>query len=157
MFCQKINLGGIWPPTVEVFCQYIAFLSLKQYSYSLVGIHLAAISYVNKMNDMQDNTKLYIVKKMIEGLRRTRKRNDNSEPITHDILLQLITVLKSVCRSQYETMMFTAAFCLAFVGLLRLSEFALPHHKSKKLVINIGDITFHKSYMRILIRSSKTD
>lgn len=104
-------------------------MSLRQYSFSTVGIHVSTISYFNKINNLVDNTKQFIVNSMLEGFRRLSKRYDTRHPITQNVLIQLLSAVPNACRSQYECLMFSDAFCLAYIGLLRISEFALPSKK----------------------------
>jgi hypothetical protein len=68
-------------------------MSLRQYSFSTVAVHVSAISYCNKINNFLDNTKQFIVKRMLEGLRRSSKRYDTRHPITQNVLIQLLTAL----------------------------------------------------------------
>jgi hypothetical protein len=56
---------------------------------------------------------------MLEGLRRSNKKKDTRLPISKELLSNLITVLPSVCASDYEAAHFSAAFSVALFGCLR--------------------------------------
>jgi Phage integrase family/Phage integrase, N-terminal SAM-like domain len=156
-FANSLGLKHHFPPKTNVIAEFIAFLSLNQYSYSTVSGHIAALSYVNKINGLPDNTKHFMIRAMLEGLRKKRKNWDCRQPITGAILGKLICVLKNVCRSKYEVMLFAACFSLAFLALLRISEFALPNKNSKKYVLRYQDIVMGNNMIRLYFVSSKTD
>ena len=71
---------------------------------------------------MIDTTTTFIVKKILEGCRRTRPQRDVRAPITEAMLGKLCAVLPGICFSRYETILFKAAFLTAYFGLLRVSE-----------------------------------
>lgn len=51
---------------------------------------------------------------------------DDRRPITVKILDRLLSILPSICSSNFETCLFRAAFTTAFYGALRISEFVAP-------------------------------
>ena len=146
-----------WPPSIVVLSDYISYMSLRQYAFSTVSCHISAISYVNKVNHLIDNTKHFAIRSMLEGFRRMHKKQDSRLPITKDVLKILLGSLKLVCCTQYECMMFSAAFCLAYICLLRVSEFALPHRNSKKSILNIENVLLNQNTIRLHLQNSKTD
>jgi hypothetical protein len=109
------------------------------------------------MSGSVDNTKQFIVRKMVEGLRRVKRKNDTRDPVTHDILEKIIQSLPLICRSKFESLLFAAAYSLAFIALLRVSEFTLPGKRSKKPVLQFEDVTISDTCLRLIIKSSKTD
>ena len=107
---------------------------------------------------MQDNTKTFIVRKMLEGMHRSNPTKDTRSPITLDILTQITGILSSVCKNLYETLLFTVAYHLAFFALLRVSELTVsnPHNLSR--VISFDDIDLaHSNLVLVRITGSKTD
>ena len=114
--------------------QYIAFLSLRQYAHSTASLHISAISYYNKINNLEDCTLNYIVRQMLQGFKRSRKTSDSRLPISPAVLKLLLKNLRHVCRSQYEETLFAAAFSFAYMALLRVSEFALPNPNQNKVL-----------------------
>lgn len=155
-FSCKNNYGLVWPPATSTIAAYIASMSLNHYSYSTVSGHVAAISYKCKVNGLNDNTKQFLIKSLLEGLRRTRKTHDIRSPITYEILEKLIQSLSHVCRSQYETFLFAAAFSLAHVALLRVSEVAVVN-STNQFVLTCNDIYLGENNIRLHIERSKSD
>ncbi|XP_053386966.1 uncharacterized protein LOC128550923 isoform X1 [Mercenaria mercenaria] len=156
-FCINSYVELNWPPTVEQITEYIAFMSLRQYSHSSVNCHISAISYVNKLNGLLDNTKQFIVRSMLEGLKRLKTNTDTRQPITQSVLLKLLDSLTHVCRSQFEAMLFTAAFSLAYIGLLRISEFTSSNKTTTSGVLKFQDVIIGSNKIRIYLQKSKTD
>lgn len=156
-FCLKTKESLAWPPSADIISEYIAYMSLQHYSYSTISGNVAAISYKCKISNLKDNTKQFVVKSLLEGLRRTRKTLDSRHPITLETLATLIKALSHVCRSQYETMLFSAAFALAHVALLRISEFAVTNRHNSKSVLSKDSVTLTGNIIRIYFNSSKTD
>lgn len=132
-FRHKYDLLDTWPVPVEHLIGYISHLSLTGCSASTVNTYLAAISYFHKIKGLRDSSKLFIVSKLVEGLRRERRQQDIRSPITLPLLRRLLASLKFVCSSEYETIMFTSAFTLAFFGFLRVGEFTSTSKKGETL------------------------
>lgn len=138
-FCKSTYCVMRWPPNVDQLTEYIAFMSLQNYSFSMIDGHISAISYVNKFNGWNDNTKVYIVKIMLEGLKRIRNQHDARYPVTQSLQCRLLEALPNVCRSQYETLLFPDVFTLTYVGL-RISEFATKNKYSFSDVIQFDNV-----------------
>ncbi|CAC5374248.1 unnamed protein product [Mytilus coruscus] len=73
-----------------------------------------------------------------------------------------IASLRSVCNSQYETILFSSAFSLAYFAMLRVSELAINSRTDESgHALKCEDITFDKSNsqteLHVKICSSKTD
>lgn len=81
---------------------------------------MSGISYKLQLEGQIDNTKTFIVKKMLEGFRRLNPAKDVRSPISLSCLNKLVSILPTVCTSLYEAVMFSAAFHLAFFALLRI-------------------------------------
>lgn len=80
-----------------------------------------AISYFHKINGYQDTTKLFIVFKSLEGLRRSAGvTKDARIPILYELFSKIIHSLPHICNSAYELALFSAAF--TYFGLLGVRE-----------------------------------
>ena len=95
-------------------------------THSTISCYLSGITFYSKIYGFKDSTQEFVVRKALEGVKRiVVAKSDSRLPITRDILISLITVLPSVCNSQYEIKLLTAAFSLTFHGLLRIGELAI--------------------------------
>ena len=95
---------------------------------------------------------------MREGCKRQNTKSDSRRPITHKLLCQLVSILPSVCKSEFEAILFKAAFLVAFFGFLRVGEFSsLSKTADTSRLISRADICFKDNGMELIVRYSKTD
>jgi len=95
---------------------YIAYLSYTGLSASTILTYISGLSYTHKLHSLEDNTKSFLVGKLLEGLRlKKTQKSDIRLPISISLLKRLIQSLPSVCYSAYESMLFDSAFSLSFL------------------------------------------
>jgi hypothetical protein len=83
----------------------------------------ALANIVDKLNGHTDNTKSFLVTKILEGSKRKNSpKADLRLPVSMNLLKRLIQSPPFVCTSVYESTMFASAFSLCFFGLLRVGE-----------------------------------
>ncbi|XP_072178201.1 integrase/recombinase xerD homolog [Diadema setosum] len=160
-FRKDHHLDLSWPAPTTQIISFIAFLSIRGKATSTISLHVAALSYMHKMHGWADPTDHFVIKKLQEGSRRDKKKGDDRRPITQDLLKRMIPIVRLVCKSQYEAIMFRAAFLLAFFGFLRVGEFTAQqkHEITDKALIR-DDIQITQTpgqFMLVRIRHSKTD
>ena len=118
---------------------------------------------MHKLNGHTDNTKSFLVTKILEGSKRKNSpKADLRLPVSMNLLKRLIQSLPFVCTSVYESTMFASAFSLCFFGLLRVGEITSQSKgRAGKHVIHISDIKLVRKQdsvdLHLMIRSSKTD
>ena len=106
---------------------------------------------------MEDTTKHFIVNKLLEGFRRSKPSQDQRLPITLDILDRIISILPIICKTAYESCLFSSASTLAFHAFLRVGEFTTAAKYTQNSIINLADIHLFPSHINLHIRASKTD
>ncbi|XP_048757048.2 uncharacterized protein LOC130046337 isoform X2 [Ostrea edulis] len=154
-FRSKYNLPSFWPPSVDQIVYYLAYLSTKNISFSTAKCYLSGLSYHLQIQGKEDTTKVFIVKKMLEGMHRLNPLKHIRAPISLPLLNRVTLALPSVCKNYYEATLFTVAFHLAFFALLRFSELTISTNTS--YAISIHDLGFYKNQIKLRIRGSKTD
>ncbi|XP_063963148.1 uncharacterized protein LOC135156048 [Lytechinus pictus] len=155
-------LDSSWPATPQQVMSFIAHLSLSGRAPSTITLHVAALSYLHKIYSWLDPTTHFLIRKMIEGSRRGRKRKDWRRPITWDVLVNILPNLCLICVTHYEAVMFQASFLLAFFGMLRVGEFTVDGTGgTEDMTVLDQDISVFQSskeaYLLVTIRFSKTD
>ena len=156
-FRKQFGLADIWPIAISNICNFIAHSFEANLSQATIKCYLAGISFVCKLNDFPDPTQKFIVKKLVEGIGRSRVNiSDARLPITDELLVSVIRVLPYVCNSTYETKLFRAAFSLAYHGLLRIGELAVSNGQIDH-IIQISHDSFLQNLIKIKVLSSKTD
>lgn len=116
---------------------------------------MSGISYKLQLEGQIDNTKTFIVKKMLEEFHRLNPAKDVRFPISLSCLNQLVSILPTVCTSSYEAVMFSAAFQLAFFALLRIREFTFTSNHAPALLFQ--DVTITETHIGLFIKGSKTE
>lgn len=88
-FRNQYNLKSIWPPPIDQLRTFVANLSLKITSHSTVSCYLSAVGFQCKLMDVMDTTQIFLLRKMLEGIKRTIGKKDCRLPITEDLLSKL--------------------------------------------------------------------
>ena len=131
---------------------------MKGLSYATVRSYLAGVSYYTKLQGHQDPTNQFLVCKLLQGLKRMKHTKDTRLPITKQLLQDIISILPRVCFNNYETMLYSAAFSIAFYGLLRVSEVVVTGKTSDRvLMIENLYIDHNDLSLYIGVIFSKTD
>lgn len=156
-FRAQNGFGNSWPaPLIDIIC-FIAHAFKCGFSHSSINGYLAGISFFSKINDLSDNTQKFVVRKMLEGFKRSRGCNQDSRlPITKELLKSLILILPNVCSSQYEVKLFSAIFSLCFHAFLRVGEVAISN-KNNEHVLDFHNLLVFPNSLQLYIASSKTD
>ena len=95
---------------------------------------------------------------MIEGVRRLGpNQKDNRLPITRDLLCKMLGSLSVVCKNDYETKLFRAAFSLAFHGFMRVGGLSVGSKNNQMHTVALENINIFDNKLEVLLTSSKTD
>ena len=109
------------------------------------------------MNNFMDNTQTFVVRKMLEGIKRSSGHQcDNRLPITKEMLKRIILSLPCVCKSSYESKLFSSVFSLCFHAFLRVGEVAFSNNCGKH-VLQYRNVQLFQGHIELLLVSSKTD
>ena len=139
---------------------YLSSLSLQGKSARTASSYIAALGTWHKLQDMQDPTQHFLVRKMLSGFSKEGRNKDTRQPITGNTLHSILNVLHLVCSSSYETKLFIAAYTSAFFGFFRVSELvpnSAADTSNRSLSINDVNITDNAASMHVTLRYSKTD
>ncbi|XP_069139157.1 integrase/recombinase xerD homolog [Argopecten irradians] len=155
-FQSLFTIDYSWPVPLSHILWFIAFHSNKGSTPNTVKSYLAAISYIHKLHNWEDPTSLFIVKRALEGFKRLKGTPDVRAPITYDLLEKIDRILKLICNSPYETLLFKTAFCLTFFGLFRVGEVVYTSIKSQSPLL-VSDMSVTDKGLEVILPRSKTD
>ena len=148
----------MYPCQAQHYVLFISYCFERGFSPATIKTYISGLSFYHKLNNWYDPAQLFVVKKLLEGCQRTRKRVDTRAPVTPKILQAICQLLPLVCYNDYEAHMFKAAYLLAYFALLRVSEivYTYGHYFCRGLLEQ--DIKFDTSFssMTVVIRWSKT-
>lgn len=146
-----------WPPQIDVILDFISYLSVQGYAPSTAKSYIFGISFQCKLLNVNDVSQNFVVKKMLLGMERLDKRVDSRLPITPDLLEKIVKILPAVSSSQYETILFSALFSIAYFGFFRIGELVVNKSLAHSHTILIDDIVIQDKRVLINLKFSKTD
>ena len=140
------------------FARHYCFCNIHVQVRLITLDHQLGLSFYCKLNDFEDITNRFIVRKLIDGVKRSMSPQiDNRLPISKELLGRIIFVLPNICSSNYESALFKAAFSLAYHGLVRISELTVcPQNISKHTGV-VHNVEICNDYLYVYLSSSKTD
>lgn len=156
-FRSQYGLPASFPSRADHIVLFISFCFEKGLSPATIKTYISGLSFYHKLNNWFDPAELFVVKKLLEGCHRSGKRVDNRAPVTPQMLQVICTALRSFCYNEYETIMFRAAYLVAYFGLLRVSELVHSSWQQNGRALQFQDVTFNQTNaVTITIRESKT-
>ena len=121
----------MWPVPLQNIVAFIVFMFKSGLAHSTVSCY---ISFHNKINEFDDNTQKFVVRKLIDGIKRSKSpQKDSRLPITMELFVKILSVLPIVCSSHYESE-------LSYYGLFRVGELTVDSMGTKtgKSVYKLG-------------------
>ena len=94
------------------------------------------------MAGVPDPIKLFIIQKMLTGVRKLTNTRDLRIPVTKDILQNLMQAVLHTSESHYMKCMIRAMFSLSFFALLRVGEITVSYSHTSKNVLQLNNVTF---------------
>ena len=158
-FRHNYSLPHFWPAPIEHIILFISYCFDLGYSPSSISTYISGIGCYHKLCNLKDPTAVFIVKKLLEGCRRSRPRTDVRAPITKLILQKICSNLPLICYSSYETCLFRAAYLTAYFGLFRVSEivFSNPMQPGRPLQGSDVKVINNPKSLTISVTASKTN
>lgn len=158
-FCEELGLQVKWPVPVDILLRFMLHLFDRDLQPRSITIYLAALAFMAGLKGCEDVTTNFKVRKMMEGMRRSRPVvPDRRRPITAPILQGLLVAFDIVCVGSYEPILFRAVILVMFWGAFRVSEVVISSRLADPAwVIGWADISLSDAVCKILLRKSKTD
>lgn len=158
-FRRDYRLPLFMPASIDHVTLFISYCFDQGYAPTTIVTYMSGISFYHKIHNWEDPTDVFIVKKLLEGCKRMRRRTDVRAPINDTVLKRICFVLPTICFSMYEAALFKAAYLLAYFGLLRVSEIVFTNLTQANRPLLKSDIRIEKGLTALLvsIRISKTN
>jgi hypothetical protein len=137
-------LETIWPVPLEDIMSFIAYMFRLELSHSTINCYISGLSFHHKTSNLlTDNTQLFVVRKLIEGVKRSKRQLDKRLSITIKLLLRILAILPCVCSSRYEAKLFLSVFSLAFYVLFRVGKLTVGPKGMDAHTIKIENVKVH--------------
>ena len=126
-FRSEFQLQSSCPPLDQVV-QFVAYMSVKGLAWSTARTYLMGIAFKCKVSGGLDVTQHFLVKKLIEGFRRSTHEKDTRLPISIALLKQLLAILpeNGVHLSQIGTDIFLNTLSGALRTFITSSDTVYP-------------------------------
>ena len=95
-FHQNYSLTLTWPSPVEHVILFISYCFDLGYSLSTISTYISGIGFFHKLRNLEDPTAAFIVKKLLEGCRRSPPVRDVCAPLTGHITKNLLCIARSL-------------------------------------------------------------
>lgn len=105
-----------------------------------ISVHLSAISFLHKMQNFTDPTKVFLVQKLVAGAYKLRPSADMRLPITRSILFKLLDAAE-IIYSGYAKILTQTMFNFAFHTYARVGEITATGPTQTRNVLQLDNIT----------------
>ena len=161
-FRHQQSLPRLWPPPLEHVAEFVAHMSIQGFAPATARAYVSGLSFRCKIQNLQDHTQNFIIRKLLSGYGRVHKRIDFRLPISHEMLVKIIKVLPFVCSTVFESTLFKALLSVAFYGFLRIGELVAKSAAcvaDNKQSLLASNVYFEVDLARVslILASSKTD
>lgn len=135
------NTCSIKDVSLEHIISFVSYLFSIGKAPSSITTYLAALAYYFKMSNIPDFSNHFLIKKMLSGAKRLASSPDVRQPITLDILENLLVAVPHVANSSYQRCLFMAMFIIAFYAFLRVGEITVRSHSNPNLLL-LSNVSF---------------
>ncbi|XP_077175219.1 integrase/recombinase xerD homolog [Paroedura picta] len=158
-FSRSAGHSSPWPMNEGLLLRFLACLREQGLSCRTLCVTLAGLSFCSKALGAWDPGRSFLARQAVKGWgRQSVPRPDPRRPITRAILRQLLGHLPAVARSDFELVLFRAAFTAAFHGALRGGELVARSRSARfSAGLMFSDVELVDSGVQCLIRRSKCD
>ncbi len=132
-FLPSIGISTCLPLSIDTLLAYIAYLNGKDYAAATIATHVSAFSFVHKINNLPSPSDSFLISRILKKL-LINSPSDYRKPISPEILIQIIGSLSHICKSYYETSLFRCMFIIAFLAMLRISEFTSGNRSNHNIM-----------------------
>lgn len=129
------------PLSVSTISLFVAYMFKKSFSPSTISTYLSALGYVHKMLSLPDNTRAFLIDKLVTGTYRLSQTIDTRLPITIPILNKMLLAIPVILNSYYEQCMFKAIFLFAFSTFARIGELVSVRDIPQEHTLQLSDVS----------------
>ena len=133
-FCkEKLGNISVFPISVQNFGLFITALFTQGLQYSTIQGHVSALSYYHKLYGHHDPAQSFYITKLLAGIHKKLPSNDARCAIDKHILGHLVPCIELCTVSDYDHVMYTSMFLLAYFVCLRIGELVYSNNMANVL------------------------
>ena len=80
-------MTDVWPVPLEDLCKFTAYLFQTNLSHFSIKYYLSGIIYFSRVNDFEDPTQKFVIKKMLEVIKRSKPKTRDYQLLKNSLLL----------------------------------------------------------------------
>lgn len=133
-----------FPISTSTLAKYVAYLHTCNYKPSSISTKVAALGHIHSLSNNPNPTNQPIIIKMLKGASKSNSSQDTRQPISKEILHNMLKKVSIMFKQQYAVKLYSAMILLAFHALLRIGEYTLSHSRGSH-TLKVSNISFSKS------------
>ena len=114
---------------------FISYHHSLSYAHATICTYVAAVNFLNELTGHINHNNSFIVQKCLKGLQRQSPTNMPRQPITIEILHNLLATIRKNTSDSYSAALYQAMFSLAFHAFLRVGEFTIRNKDDSNNVL----------------------
>ena len=160
-FCNTQSLPIVFPFDQYLIMTFLLKLHHDGKKHSTLMTYVSAIAFAHKVRGFADPTSTFLFGKFMTGLKKlSANTTARLQPITINMLTELIILVESLSVSEFEKMLLKAIMSVMYHACLRISEVGRSGKANHALASrNVSFITkppsLHPRKMRITLTSFK--
>ena len=119
----------------------MAYLHRQGYAVSTIMTHMAGIGYIHKLNGWKDPTTSFVMKGLVNAVKKEAPRTLAKLPITLHMLYDLISSSEHILTSRYDKVMYKALLLLQYHACARVGELVVSGQNTEN-VVQLNQISF---------------
>ena len=129
------------PLSSHTIALFITHLHNQGYAPSTIATHLAALGHVHKLNDWQDPTNNFLIRKLQASLKRLATHSLAQLPITLEMLEDLLEQLPRLSYNRYSNALYKALFLTQYHACARIGELTISGGNTTN-VIQLNQLSY---------------
>lgn len=148
-FSRSVSITPHLPALPSTIALYISSLVSPpdNASPATIATNLSAIAYWHKLFNYQDPTSTFIVRKIMQGVAKTKQAADLRIPITPPMLASILRSADTIAQTVYERVLVPAMFTSMFHAFMRIGEATLSPHNIQYHQVVLSDAAASITFM----------
>lgn len=156
VFLSKLSLEYVLPFNKYYIYLFVAQMIRENVAVCSIRSALSAISWLHRINNLQDPTTDLFMKKVLIGVNKYRQPKPELSPLGRDILHVICELSYKIIPSQYEQVLIRAILLLMYHACLRVGEAVKSASVEHSLKLVNVEISYEpKPVATILLHSFK--
>ena len=136
-FCNK---PATFPVQTQDVIYFASHLFDSGFAHASIASYIAAVSFINQSYGGRNLLAEFLIKKTLVGIQRASLPAVPREPITLDLLNDLLAALTRISINVHDCALFQAMFSAAFHCFLRVGEFTVIDLSKAHAFIPLDDL-----------------